>query len=159
MATSDYTPDLAQVGALITARTKDANGNEPGTFTSATRPTNDQVTTLIGQAVDRLAGRIGDTIPPSLFGAATEVVALDVASRVELSFFPDQISAGRSPYQELKKLHDDAEAELLAAIAARGASTGDENGSSPTGFPHFGFPGIAPATADRFEIDAHNAEW
>lgn len=158
MATSDYTPDLAQVGALITARTKDSNGNEPGTFTAETRPTADQVTTLIGQALDRLAGRIGDTIPAKLFGAATEVVALDVASRVELSYFPDQISAGRSPYQELKKLHDDAEAELLADISAAAVTDG-EDGSVPTGLPHFGFPGIAPANAQQFEIDPHNAEW
>lgn len=157
MATSDYTPDLAQIGALITARTKDTNGNEPGTFTEHTRPTADQVTSLIGQALDRLAGRIGDTIPSRLFGAATEVVALDVASRIELSFFPDQISAGRSPYQELKKLHDDAETELLADIAA--AAIDGEDGSVPTGLPHFRFPGIAPANAQQFEIDPHNSEW
>jgi hypothetical protein len=160
--TSDYTPDLADVGALITARTKDANGNEAGTFTTSTRPTADQVDSLIGKAVGRLSARIGSDIDASLFDAAKEVAALDVASRVELSFFPDQVAVGRTPYQELVKLHDTAEAELLVDLAAVGAVDGEDE-LSPAGLPRFGFPADAGAPllggSETGNPDVLETEW
>ena len=159
MPTSDYTPDLQDVGTLIAARTKDANGNELGTFTAATRPTQTQVEEQIAKAVNRLENRVGTDIDESLWDAAKEVVALDVASRVELSFFPDQVTVGRSPYQELKALHDQQETDLTTAIAAIAAHSGTEDDQSPGGLPHYGFPGLAPADADMFEIDPRNAAW
>jgi hypothetical protein len=43
----DIAPSVADVAALLRARTKDVNGEEIGTFNDDTRPTSAQVLTLI----------------------------------------------------------------------------------------------------------------
>lgn len=104
MPVSDYTPTVAQVGALLRARTKDTGGNELGTFTSATRPTDTEVNLLIAQAAGTLSTKAGDDIPAALFDEASQLAAIRAAMLVELSYFPEQIMTGRSTYPQLQEL-------------------------------------------------------
>lgn len=66
MPVSDYTPGLDDVGAIDIARTRNANGAETGTFSPDTRPTDTQVTKLIGQALDDIRPALGEDIPADL---------------------------------------------------------------------------------------------
>lgn len=123
MADDDLRPTLADVGALLRARTvSDAlhGGSEQGTFTANTRPTGGEVDDLITQAlaeVDlRLPADLPDDMPERLNLYATRLVALQTAMLVELSYFPDQIAAGASPYEQYKELFDSGLTRLTDAI-------------------------------------------
>lgn len=139
--TSDWTPGVAAVGAILRARTKDTNGLEVGTFNADTRPTDEQVTLSIGQAVADVAEVVGDDIPDRTWDAARYVSALGTALQVELSYFPEQIGTGRSPYAQLKVLYDERLARLKAAVIA-----GEAGGPSAD-------PGAALAPAFAFPMD------
>jgi len=65
----DITPSVADVAALLRARTKDINGDEIGTFNDDTRPTSSQALTLIGEAVADIQARMGGSPPPELASA------------------------------------------------------------------------------------------
>lgn len=104
--TQSFVPSVDDVGAILRTRTKDNVGNETGTFTANTRPTDQQVLTLIGQAYDDVVGVIDDDIPATAFRDARSAIALRAAMMVELSFWPDQVPLGRSPYAQLKELYD-----------------------------------------------------
>jgi hypothetical protein len=104
--TSSFIPSVDDVGAILRTRTKDNFGNELGTFTEDTRPTDQQCLTLIGQAYDDVVGVIDDDIPETSFRDARSAIALRAAMLVELSFWPDQVPLGRSPYAQLKELFD-----------------------------------------------------
>lgn len=135
MPTEEWTPALADVGALLRARTKDTNGNELGTFTADTRPTADEVTNLINKAVSRLAGRIGtDPCNAELVEDAQGVAGLYAAMLVELSYFPEQIKTGQSPYTQLKELYDDDVKSLIANVGEQcgGSTVEGGGGQSPT---------------------------
>ncbi len=144
MPTSDYTPALADVGALLTTRTRDSNGAEQGTFTSDTRPTDAQVNVLIGKAVERIENKLGADIDSQLFEPAKDVAALDVAMRIELSYFADQIQAQRSPYTELKALHDQQLADLIDAAERIGAAEGEIDPLAASPLPSYSFPPLGP---------------
>lgn len=148
-----YTPGVGDVGALLTARTRDSNGREPGTFTATTRPTRDQVERLIEKSAQRVVVKLGDNTPEQLWEQIANVIALAAAMRVELSFFPDQITAGRSPYNELKGLRDEEFADLLVALEAYGAESGVEDPHAPALLPEFAFPSRtvrAPGAEEKF---------
>jgi hypothetical protein len=93
-------PSLADVAALIRARTKDSNGNELGTFTAATRPTDAQAQEAIDHAVAALGEKVGIVAPPCT-DVARMAAAYGAAAEIELSYFPEQARADRSPYQFL----------------------------------------------------------
>jgi hypothetical protein len=133
MATSDWAPLVADVGAILRARTKDSNGNEPGTFTTATRPTGDQVDELIETAISDIESEVG-SVPDELQDAARRVAAIGTALLVELSFFPEQIATGRSPYDQLKELYDARFTRLKAQIDDVNAG-GDVGGGSESEVP------------------------
>jgi hypothetical protein len=122
----DWAPSVSDIGEMLRARTKDTNGNERGTFTPETRPTDDQVTGLIDRAVARVSSRTG-TVPDQLQDAARSVATLAAACLVELSFFPEQINADRSPYRELKALYDEELTQLIADVGE--VTSGDDLGS------------------------------
>lgn len=108
MPASDWTPEVADVGALLRARTKDVNGNELGTFTDDTRPTTAEVERLIVQAQSTLVGEFGgDELLPLYIETAKELVVKKAAMKVELSFYPEQVASNRSPYTQLKDEVDD----------------------------------------------------
>jgi hypothetical protein len=93
-------PTIADVAALIRARTKDSNGNEIGTFTPDTRPTDAQCTEAIvhaQQAIHNKVGALSDLCAPQAKLAAT----YGAAAEIELSYFPEQARTDRSPYTYL----------------------------------------------------------
>jgi hypothetical protein len=115
--TSDWIPSVDQVGAQLRARTKDKTGTEVGTFTGTTRPTDVQVTDLIEQGVRDVARVVGEDLPPQTLEDAKDVAVLATAMRVELSYFPEQINSGRSPYPQLKQMFDDSIKALQIEVA------------------------------------------
>lgn len=138
MPLADWTPELAAVGALLRARTKDDDGNELGTFTADTRPTGEQVTALIPDALGDVASVVGNEIPEPLRSQARFVVALGTAMLVELSYFPEQVGTVTSPYDNLKVLYDERLARLRTAM-----ESGDVDlpgvGEPGSGDPQFAF--------------------
>jgi hypothetical protein len=147
---SDYTPDVDSVAGFIRARTKTAGGAEAGTFNPAaspqqdmTRPTAEQVTTEIDNALGRVSGVIGPDIDAAYFEDAKRVTALLAAMLVELGYWPEQVNTGRSTYPQLKDLYDEWWEDLLTAL---GISTDTGGGAVPAGagYPSYGgFPTTA----------------
>jgi hypothetical protein len=132
----DWAPSAADVGAVLRSRTKDTNGNELGTFTAATRPTDDDVDALIATAVADVSAETGP-VPDEIQDAARRVTALRAACLVELTFFPEQINNGRSPYEQLKVLADDAFKRLTVQVGE--LQDGGELGDTEL-LPVFDFP-------------------
>lgn len=108
MPTSDWAPAVADVAAVLRSRTKDRNGTEVGTFNADTRPTNGQVTAEIELAVGDVVSVFSEELPEVTWPQAKRVVALGTAMLVELSYFPEQVASGKSPYEQLKALYDAA---------------------------------------------------
>lgn len=102
MSTPDpLTPTLAQVGALLRARTKDTEGVEQGTFTAQTRPTDAQAQAIIDLAVDLIHVAVGPVPADSACATgASAVGALGAACLIEKSYFPEQIASARSAYDQ-----------------------------------------------------------
>lgn len=146
MPSSNYRPTVADVGAILRTRTKTATGDELGTFTADTRPTAVQVGLLIDQALGDVAIEVGEDIPEALWPAAKRVVALGAAVQVELTFFPEQIQPGRSPYPQLLALYEGsagrpgALARLVAALGELGPDGAGDVGPSQDNAPAFSFP-------------------
>lgn len=135
MPISDYTPTVADVGALVRSRTRNDQGAEIGTFDATTRPTNTQVDSLIQDALNEAYPVFGEDIPDApgtdpaaLRKAATRIVALRAAALVELSYFPEQINMGRSAYAQYQNSFESGLTRVGKAIAEAGA--GDEPGTS-----------------------------
>lgn len=141
MAT-DWAPTVDAVGAQLRARTKDSNGNELGTFTEDTRPTGIQVEDLIARATGDMISVLPDPMDPKWNDRAAGVAVLGTAMRVELSFFPEQVATGRSPYAQLKALYDDELKRLVNA--AQGGDT-DTTGAGGSLAPAGGFPYVTNA--------------
>ena len=113
-----YMPSVSDVGALLRARTKDTMGNELGTFTDATRPNTQQVISIIRTATSDVIALIGNDLPARFYGDAAALATIGAAMLVELSFFPEQVASGRSPYEQFKELYDSRLTALQTAIAA-----------------------------------------
>jgi hypothetical protein len=152
MPTSDWAPGVVNVGAILRARTKDRSQNEVGTFTADTRPTGDQVAVLIEQAVSDVVDVVGSDLPTPTWGSATYVAALSAAMQVELSYFPEQVGTGRSPYAQLKDLYDVRLERLRKAVIAERAG-GNEVDPSAALAPSYDFP----MTGDPFIIGRRTA--
>ena len=136
MATSDWAPSLRTVGSLLRARTRDVNGAEVGTFTPETRPTDEQVLGLIVSASNDVAAAVVSEIPEALWPAAASVASYRAAMLVELSYFPEQVATGRSPYEHIRDLYNTALANLLSLMLVE--SPGEAPGApSP---PSYAFP-------------------
>lgn len=150
MPVSEYTPAATDVAAYLRARTKTRGGKEAGTFNSETvidsdrtRPTSEQVDVEIGNALGDITAVIGEDIPALYFQPARRVSALRTALLIELTYFPEQVATGRSPYAQLKELYDEAWENLLTGM---GISVDQGGGavSVDAGFPSYGgFPTTA----------------
>lgn len=156
MPIADYTPEVQDVGRLLRTRTRTPAGREAGTFNpesqidtpTETRPTQENVTDLINQAIDKIEGSIGPDVPDgpdpddpdSIRKLARHVTTLFSAMLVELTFFPEQVNSGRSPYPQLKDLFDEEYAQLINAIQAVGGSAIDPEGGADHPLPSFSFP-------------------
>lgn len=118
MPTDDWAPTVRDVGALLRSRTRDTNGNELGTFTRDTRPTDTQVVELIDMAAADLVDAVGtDDLPVRFRESASRVVTIGAALEVELTYFPEQVASERSPYDRLKALYDERLARLVTAVS------------------------------------------
>jgi len=143
----NYVPSVSQVGSLLRSRTKDASGNVLGTFTASTSPTYDEAFEMIASAVGTLSLRIGDSIPDKLTDEARRLAALRAAMLIELTFFPEQVSTGRSPYAEYKALWEEGYGDgtgkkpgtLVQAISSTVANENNVVAANP-GMASFSFP-------------------
>lgn len=136
MPSSNWPVGLENVGTLLRTRTTDSQGNQLGTFTDDTRPTGAQVSQLITTATGDVASAVGSDLEEALWAQAATVVSYRAAMLVELTFFPEQVALGRSPYEQLRELYTDSLAALVAAAA--GVAPGETaTTSSP---PSYAFP-------------------
>ena len=124
MSTDPLTPTLADVAALIRARTKDRSGDEIGTFSAETRPTDVQAQEAIAHAVTAVHEKVG-RIDPDCQDVARLCAAYGAAAEIELSYFPEQARTERSPYNNLnaryKELLTGVEQCVLGNLPSAGA--------------------------------------
>lgn len=152
-------PTVEEVASFIRARTKTQGGNEAGTFNPAawwedasgrgTRPTSEQVTLLVDNFLPTYLAIWGD-VPdaPTDLGvdayrnAITRLAALGVAIEVELTYWPEQVATGRSPYQQLLDLFNTRKTELLSLLGLDEDGDGVvDAGGAEGGYPSYGgFP-------------------
>jgi hypothetical protein len=152
MPVSDYTPTIDDVGALLRARTKDSDGEEIGTFTPTTRPTDTEVETLIGQAAGYMSLFVGDDTPQALWEEIGDVVSIRAAMTIELSYYPEQVASDRSAYAQYKLLWDEAvgtdpEHPGWLVLACRRAEDSGIVEIDQPGMPKYGFPKVGPGVA------------
>lgn len=114
----DWTPSVADIGRKLRARTKDENGNELGEFTTATRPTAVEVAAIIEEETGALVGFVGDDLPIELWALARSAAVNRIAARIELEYWPEQVQAGRSTYEQLAAQRDTEEQRLVTAVRA-----------------------------------------
>ena len=117
-------PSVDDVAALIRARTKTAGGDEIGTFTPETRPTDVQVQQLIILAEGDVLVQTGSKLGQVSATEATSMIALRAACFVELSYWPEQIRTDRSAYEQLWRMYEAGMVNLLAGIEAGGGADG-----------------------------------
>lgn len=137
-------PTLADVGAILRARTKVKGGRELGTFTGETRPTDDEVARLIDDAVDEVMGKV----QPADAGSAYErrirgAVAMYTAILIENSYFPEQVTAGRSPATAYQTLYEKRVRALIAegeTGGPQGEGSGGSGGSDSPADAYWTFP-------------------
>ena len=110
----EATPD--DVAALLTARTKDADGNELGVFNENTRPTAAQVQVRIEIARSLVKGALGD-IPESCLEGFETAVALRAALLTEAAFWPEQTDSNQSTFNRLRELYLEAWAGIQSCVA------------------------------------------
>lgn len=140
MPISDWTPSVEDIGSILRARTKDRNGNEIGTFNADTRPTAAGVQEQIDLAMGKISPLYREDISESTFSPAIRAAALKAAMLVELSYFPEQVATGQSPYDQLKDQYAEAWEDLQTAIGTSDDSDGDPGELGESGFPNYAFP-------------------
>lgn len=118
---ADWAPTVADVGALLRARTRTDAGVELGTFTADTRPTATEAESYIDDAVNEVLLQVPSEIdiPARLESAANRLASLRAAMAVELSYNPDRTEEG-SAYARLKELYDQGMVVFLAAMDTAG---------------------------------------
>lgn len=117
MLTADIGPTVEGVGALLRARTRDENGNELGTFTDQTRPTAAEVAGMLEQGAAEVRAALPADVRDDLAPQIESLMALATALRIELAYFPDQVAAGRSPFEQYRQLYQDGLRALSANVA------------------------------------------
>lgn len=135
----DWSPSVADVAAHIRARTKDAGGNEVGTFDETTRPTGEEVERLIVKAVRRVQTQVQTPCTTELQEDAGAAAAIYAAMLIEQSYFPEQTQAAGSSFNSLNtlwkeqiKVLDQEVARICGGAAeAEGGGTGAEAGLTP----------------------------
>jgi hypothetical protein len=132
--TSDWPVGVDAVGSLLRARTRDTQGNEVGTFTGDTRPTDTQVSHLINTSLGDVSSVVGVDLLEGFWAQAAAVVSYRAAMLTELSYFPEQVATGRSPYEQLRDLYTESIKNLRLAVSVTGQAPGEP---SP---PSYAFP-------------------
>jgi|SRR5215831_7823202 len=126
--TSGYLPQISDIGAVMTARTKDAHGNYLGTFTTDTRPTDDEVRRLIDISADEVTMSIDTDIPVGAYQFVRAAIIWKTAMAIELSFFPEQVGSTGSPYDRMLSMYNSSMDKLGTAVNREWMEsiTGDE---------------------------------
>jgi hypothetical protein len=142
---TDWKPSLADVGALLRARTVDKFGNELGTWTVDTRPTADEAQAMIDQAAGETIAEHGDpdvptdSDPTQMYAILKSETAYTAALKIELTYFPEQVAAGRSPYPAMLVQRD--RLSVLAGKAIQELSSGGQVGEADDArLPQWDFP-------------------
>lgn len=141
-----WTPTVEQVAALVRVRTQDDLGNQVGTFTQATRPTNTQVQELIRMEAAIMGARLGDLdalgcpTAEDIRTAAGALVAKRVAALVEAGYRPEELAEGRTAEGTWSaQFTADVQALQTAASACAAWQPDDQTGGSgPAPRWHFG---------------------
>lgn len=140
--TSPWTPSVQDVANILRARTINKNGGEVGTFNATTRPTDTEVQGLIDQSNNDVMDAIGQIteVPVNLVNNASSLITIGAAMMVEISYFPEQVGVGRSPYAQLAKQYSDKLTRLQNAIVSVGGNRPTNDYQTPAG--SFGGPPI-----------------
>jgi len=127
MSTFEYPakPTLAEVAALLRARTLDEYGNEIGMFTEDTTPTDDQAQEIVDSAYNLVKIRIGriDTFSADLIDAAKTVVTLLAARLIETVYYPEQAAQEQSAAALYAAMYEESIVALEGAIRDNSATT------------------------------------
>ncbi len=107
-----WKPAVEEVAALLRARTKDDRGEELGTFTETTRPTQVQVEFYINIATGLMVACTGDWLPESLWQFSRYVIATRAAMDIERAYWPEQQDPEDGVYNRLKLEYDKMSASL-----------------------------------------------
>lgn len=150
-----WAPSVAEVASYIRARTKIAGGGEAGTFTTATKPTEQEVEPIIDQAVRRIASEIGaEPCSEDLQADAKTCAAMYAAILVETSYYPETTSAAGSSAVRLEALWKPQMNTLAIAVAEQcGEGTGGEGGAGGT------HPPVHATFDDRALIGPNGPIW
>jgi hypothetical protein len=87
-------PTVDDIGKLCATRTIDTAGDQVGTFTSDTVPTDLEVSALIDVACDETLGQFPPNVDPVWWPALGRMVALRAAALVEIGYYREQALAG-----------------------------------------------------------------
>lgn len=130
-----WAPGVDDVGTYLRARTMTRNGEVIGTFNAYTTPTDVAVMGLINDAASDVQAAIGPevNVDPSLYPMAEDLAAIGAAMNVELSYFPEQINSGRSPYPQLETQYNAKLKRLQNAIVSLGGQRPTDEAQSPFG--------------------------
>jgi len=112
-----WRPTVDDVAALIRARTKDSSGNEVGTFTDKTRPTDPEVEQLITNGCAKIAALVGWDFPADAYYEAKHLAAIIAACECELSYFPEQVRTDRSAFTQLWQLFTEDRDAFVSYVA------------------------------------------
>lgn len=164
-------PSADEVAALLRARTKDVDGRELGVFSADTRPTDEQVGELIANAAEQVAAELSADVPIVLYGSFGFCTKLYTACLVELSYYPEQVNAGKSAYDQywqmllraieaLAERVEGGDGDLNAAgIGVLGLVRPYGNGRvSRLGSPPQ-FPELATASVNYDDLDPDTRDW
>lgn len=149
---AEIVTSVQEVADLLRARTKVSLGDESGAFSANTRPTSDQVTSILAQAKRTVVGAIGTSTPctDDLAATTAAVIHQRAAMQVELTYYPEQVNTNHSPYEQLKDLYQEELKQLIEAIAETcGKGIGAEGISNQ--LPSFGY-GNAPLLGKRTRL-------
>lgn len=124
-----WRPTVAQVGAILRARTYAAGKVDPenpmavlaggallGEFTENTRPTPQQVEGYIDLAIADVSMRVGVEIPESLRPSAQRITAGRAASEIERSYIPEQSDGAQTIFQTLRISFEEEVAQLARNV-------------------------------------------
>jgi hypothetical protein len=129
--TVPWRPTVDDVAALIRARTKDASGNEIGTFTDKTRPTDAEVEQLITNGCAKVAAFVGWDVPADAQIEAKHLASIVTACEVEQSYWPEQVRTDRSSFAQLWEMfqYDIGPFTDFCAALAPSGSTATRSGT------------------------------
>jgi hypothetical protein len=132
MAIDPIRPTVEEIAALLRARTKDLAGQEVGTFTPDTRPTDAGAEAAIDMAYAEVTGETGPTYGDRCAGMARTLITIRAAMWIEISYFPEQVRSDRSIYGELSEQWSAGRESLTACVS--GNLPGDGSGESAVRF-------------------------